>query len=52
MYFPIWIENCSHGCNKDISLIGDTTLKITYSEARNQEIIFDLKNMTYQITKY
>jgi len=47
-YFPIWVENCSHGCNKDIAFINDTTLEITYMEAQNQKIIINLSDMTYE----
>ena len=49
-YFPIWVESCSHGCNKTVAFIDDTTLRITYSEANDEMIIVDLTNMTYKIT--
>jgi len=48
-YFPLWVESCSHGCNKDVTFINDTTLRITYSEANEEMIIVDLTNMTYKI---
>ena len=48
-YFPIWIEGCSHGCNKDLSFLDEVTLQIEYSEADNQKIIINLETMTYQI---
>jgi hypothetical protein len=49
-YFPIWVESCSHGCDKTVSFIDDTTLQITYSEANDETIIVELTNMTYKIT--
>lgn len=49
-YFPIWVESCSHGCNKSISFNSDKVLKIVYSEADNQTIVVDLIKMTYKIT--
>lgn len=49
-YFPIWIESCSHGCNKEISFANETTLKIVYSESRDEIITVDLAKMTYKIT--
>lgn len=48
-YFPIWVESCLHGCNKDISFLKDTILKINYIESNNEAILIDLLNMTYQI---
>jgi hypothetical protein len=48
-YFPIWVESCTHGCNKTISFVKETILQITYSEADNQKIFVDLSKMTYSI---
>lgn len=48
-YFPLWIENCSHGCNKSINFLTPYTLQITYPETQNQKIIIDLKRMQYKI---
>ncbi|MEI8202455.1 MAG: restriction endonuclease [Bacteroidota bacterium] len=48
-FFPIWVESCSHGCNKNISFIEDNILKITYSEANDQNIIINLSEKTYKI---
>ncbi|HMZ67184.1 MAG TPA: hypothetical protein PLF66_24055 [Leptospiraceae bacterium] len=50
-YFPIWVDSCSHGCDKDISFISEDTLKIVYSESANKEVVsIDLKKMTYSIS--
>jgi hypothetical protein len=46
-YFPIWVESCMHGCNKNISFLSPVKLKIVYSEANNQTITVDLSNMNY-----
>lgn len=48
-YFPIWVESCSHGCNKKIAFINDTTLSIKYTESDNETVIVDLSKMTYKI---
>lgn len=48
-FFPIWVETCMHGCNKEIKFINSSTLQITYSEANNEKIIVDLSKMTYNI---
>ncbi|MFD3408829.1 hypothetical protein SKC37_09195 [Aquirufa sp. HETE-83D] len=50
-YFPIWVESCSHGCNKEIEFIDNNKLKITYSESQNETIIVDLKTMDFEINK-
>lgn len=49
-YFPIWVETCSHGCNKSISFINESIIQIVYSEANDETITIDLTNMTYKIT--
>ena len=48
-YFPIWINNCSHGCGKDIQFINSNTILITYYEADNQKISVNLKDKTYEV---
>jgi hypothetical protein len=49
-FFPIWVEGCMHGCNKEVSFANETTLKIVYSEAENEIITVDLAKMCYKIT--
>lgn len=49
MFFPIWVENCGHGCDKTLSFINETTLCMTYSESQNEKITVDLSNMSYSI---
>lgn len=50
-YFPIWVESCSHGCNKDIEFIGNDKLKIIYSESQGETIVVDLLSMNFEIYK-
>ncbi len=46
-YFPIWVESCMHGCNKEVSFINPITLKIHYTEADDRIIKINLIRMTY-----
>lgn len=48
-YFPIWVDNCHRGCNKEITFIDDSTLEIYYGEGNEQIVIIDLAKMTYRI---
>lgn len=50
-FFPIWVEKCQRGCDKEIKFIDDSKFKIIYSEAENQTVVVDLKQMTYKILK-
>ncbi len=50
-YFPIWVENCSHDCNKDIEFVGSNKLKIIYSEFNGATIIVDLNTFNFEIQR-
>ncbi|MCE3228559.1 MAG: Uncharacterized protein K0S32_3110 [Bacteroidetes bacterium] len=47
-YFPVLVNECSHGCNKSISFKSENVLEIIYSEANNEKIIVDLSLMIYK----
>jgi hypothetical protein len=48
-YFPVWVDECSHGCDKSISFTSQNILEIIYSETNNEKIIVDLSTMIYKI---
>jgi hypothetical protein len=48
-YFPIWVESCGRGCNKDIAFVGKDKLQITWEV--NVAIIVDLNSMNFEIYK-
>lgn len=48
-YFPIWLDECSHGCDKSISFIDNSTLQITYIESNDEIVTIDLEKLNYSI---
>ncbi|WP_326983363.1 hypothetical protein VUJ46_02100 [Chryseobacterium sp. MYb264] len=38
LYFPVIVESCAHFCNKNIELVTEHTLKITYEDDSSYEI--------------
>ena len=48
-YFPVLVESCSHGCHKEIAFLNEDTLRISYIEANNQNVIVNLNKMTFKI---
>lgn len=48
-YFPVWVEECTHGCDKNISFNDKQELEIAYTETEADKIIVDLSTMTYKM---
>ncbi|MCG9791255.1 hypothetical protein [Flavobacterium algicola] len=48
VYFPIQVESCFTGCNKVITFISDTEIKVMYDEDSEKEyFIIDLKKINF-----
>lgn len=47
LYFPLYIENCVLGCNKDIEFVDENTLKITRSESDEETYRISLKDIIF-----
>lgn len=50
LYFPLYIENCALGCNKDIDFIDENTLKITRSESDEETYHISMKDIIFDST--
>jgi hypothetical protein len=50
-YFPIWVESCNHGCNKEIRDLKQGVVSFVYSEWDTQEkvVYVDLKAGTVRM---
>jgi len=50
-YFSIWIDDCNHFCDKNISFDNNDNLVIEYYENDNSQVIINLEKKTYSYLK-
>lgn len=50
LYFPLYIENCVLGCNKDIEFVDENTLRITRSESDEETYSISMKDIIFDST--
>ncbi|GAB6007542.1 hypothetical protein [Dysgonomonas reticulitermitis] len=50
LYFPLYIENCVLGCDKDIEFVDENTLRITRSESDEEAYSISMKDILFDST--
>lgn len=47
LYFPLYIENCVLGCNKDIEFAGSESIRVTWSESEEGTYLISINNIIF-----